>query len=232
MFLFSYEQAWLWQHSDLFVRFYRLWPKVIMPSQLFFQTYLCYKTHVIDAEIEGVWGDFPLLVCFFPAGESTQRDRANFRCLQHSSNSCSPQQCTKLVIFLLLQPQWDGVQSYANRVCLFSCFVFTWDIMPCVSLWVLLTVVFFSDAELSVLRCHLIPIIRFVLLCISEMKRLVVTPKACNQHELCQTVPKLTLWLCACEKETTWQNVAGKSLRKGGSYGDSKTTVLHTLWLT
>lgn len=92
----------------------------------------------------------------------------------------------------------------------------------CLSLWVLVTVVFFSDAQLSVLCCHLIPIIRFVLLCISEMKRLVVTMKACNQHKVCQTMPKLTLCMCVCvrEKEITWQNVAGKSSRKGAGTGE------------
>lgn len=53
------------------------------------------------------------------------------------------------------------------------------------SLWVSVTVVFFSDIELFVLCCHFIPIIRFVLLCVSEMKRLVVTREACNQPQVC-----------------------------------------------
>lgn len=64
------------------------------------------------------------------------------------------------------------------------CFHMRWHDL-CLSLWAFVTVVFFSDTELSVLCCHLIPIIRFVLLCVSEMKRLVVTMKACNQHEVC-----------------------------------------------
>lgn len=64
------------------------------------------------------------------------------------------------------------------------CFHMRWHDL-CLSLWAFVTVVFFSDTELSVLCCDLIPIIRFVLLCVSEMKRLVVTMKACNQHEVC-----------------------------------------------
>ena len=129
-----------------------------------------------------------------------QRDTANFRCCQNS-NSSSPQRCKKTVIFLLLQPQWDSVQSYTDGICLaLFCFYMRWHAL-CLSLWVLVTVVFFSDAELSALCCHLIPIIRFVLLWISEMKRLVVTVKACNQPQVCQTMPKLTLCVCMCEKK-------------------------------
>lgn len=110
-----------------------------------------------------------------------------------------------------------------------------WHVL-CLSLRVPVSVVFFSDAELSVLCCHLIPIIRFVLLSISQMKRLVVTMKACNQHEVCQTMPKLTLCVCVyvCVREE--KKLLGKTLQAGPqgkeqAWGDSKTTVVHSLWL-
>lgn len=100
------------------------------------------------------------------------------------------------------------------------CFHMSWPAL-CLSLWLLLTVVFLGATEPSVPRCHFIPIIRFVFLHISEMKRLVVTREACNQHWVHPTVPKLTLcvWVCVrkrnccCSKERSWE-------------GDSETKVV------
>lgn len=122
-------------------------------------------------------------------------------------------------------------KAYADGMfVLMLCFHIRWHAL-CLSLWVLVTVVFFSDAELSALCCHLIPIIRFVLLCISEMKRLVVTRKACNQHEGCQTEPKLTS--CVCEKKKLLAKMLQRNPqgKEQGGGGVSKTIALHALWL-
>lgn len=97
-----------------------------------------------------------------------------------------------------------------NMFVFIFCFHMSWPAL-CLSLWLLLTVVFFGATEPSVPRCHFIPIIRFVLLHISEMKRLVVTREACNQHRVHPTVPKLTLCVCVrkrnccCSKERSWE---------------------------
>lgn len=162
---------------------------------------------------------------FFLLMVNVCRDTAHFRCLQKNSNSRCSQQCKKT----LFSPPPATVRlcpklHWWSMFVFMFCFHMRWHVL-CLSLRVPVSVVFFSDAELSVLCCHLIPIIRFVLLSISQMKRLVVTMKACNQHEVCQTMPKLTLCVCVClcvcerGKEITWQNIAGRSSRKGASMG-------------
>lgn len=58
--------------------------------------------------------------------------------------------------------------------------------------------------------------------------------KACNQHEVCQTMPKLTLCVYACVREE--KKLLGKTAQaspqgKEQAWGDSKTTVVRSLWL-